>query len=310
MKSSLYKPLFLLVFLLSTFHCFAQSFTVAIIIKNQPNQQILLGIVNGDNIIPVDSAFAENELVRFSLPANAITGMYQLNMGQTKYARVMKEPPQTLNFVFNNENIILETDFDSPQTSTRVIQSKENTIWFSFKRKIDELKTQIFILEKELNSYWENKKNEKAINKANEYNQLQIERDLYVSEFIKGDTNLFATQLIKAFKTPILDGYLTKEQRNKQFQKQFFSSLDFNNEALIYSQAYTDNIFNFLISFNNIKFNQQERETAYKKAVDDILENTKQNKLVYIFISNYLVHGFEVLEMKSLTNYIKEKQQL
>jgi hypothetical protein len=172
---------------------------------------------------------------------------------------------------------------------------------------MDELKFQIGILEKEVNSYWENEQNEKAIHTANEYNQLQIERDLYVSEFIKGDTSLFSTQLIKAFKTPILDGYLTKEQRKEQFQKQFFRGLDFKNDALIFSQAYTDNIFNFLISFNDGNFNQQQREIAYKKAVDIILENTNKNKEVYEFISNYLVYGFKVLQMESLVEYIEGK---
>jgi len=40
--------------------------------------------------------------------------------------------------------------------------------------------------------------------------------------------------------------------------------------------------------------------------VDIIFENTNKNKAVYEFISNYLVHGFKVLKMESLVQYIEE----
>jgi len=38
--------------------------------------------------------------------------MYRLILGKTTYAKVMDEPPQQLDFIYNNEDLIFETDFE------------------------------------------------------------------------------------------------------------------------------------------------------------------------------------------------------
>jgi hypothetical protein len=168
------------------------------------------------------------------------------------------------------------------------------------------INTDINLLEKEVNLYWKKKENDKAIKAANQYNQLQIERDLLITELAKENSNLFVSQLQEALKSPILDGYLTEEERKKEFQNKLFKTLSFNNEALIYSQIYSDKIFEYLISYNDKSYSTQEREAAYKIAIDIILENTSQNKVVNSFISEYLIDGFELLNMNNLITYIKE----
>jgi hypothetical protein len=73
--------------------------------------------------------------VRWQFPGNAVPGMYRLVFGQTVYARVMNEAPQQLDFIFNNENIILETNFTAPQDSLLVVLSEENRVWFGFSQR-------------------------------------------------------------------------------------------------------------------------------------------------------------------------------
>ena len=306
MKRYAFNLVCILLLVIGSYFSAAQPYSIGIIIKNQPNNPIILGAVKGDNFIAVDSAFAENELVRFSLPDNANTGMYRLIFGQTKYANLMGESPQYLDFIFNKEEIVLETDFDSPETNTRVIQSAENEIWFRFKKKEKELKQQLNELEKEVNYLWSAEKTDQAIDKANEYNQLQIERDLFITQIIKKAGSHYAAQLIQTFQEPLLDGYLTKAQRNELFQREYLKSMDFTDESLIYSQAYTDKVFQYLLSYNQREFTQQQRESAYIKAVDIILSNANKNEKVYEFIQEYLIHGFGVLKLDKVVKYIQE----
>ena len=123
----------------------AQSYSLQVSIKNQPDNPVVLGTIRGDKFTPVDTLVLQevalghlpNQLkkVNWQFPVNATPGMYRLVLGQTTYARVMGESPQQLDFVFNNENIILETDFKAPQESLVVVLSDENRVWFDFLKK-------------------------------------------------------------------------------------------------------------------------------------------------------------------------------
>jgi hypothetical protein len=135
MKKISYKFLLIVLFALSGTAVFAQPYSIGTIIKNPPTTPIILGIVQGDNFTAIDSTFAKNGLIRFTFPTDAKTGMYRLILGYTKYAKVMNEPPQQLDFIFNKEDVVLETNYKHPESETRVIQSAENEIWYAYKAK-------------------------------------------------------------------------------------------------------------------------------------------------------------------------------
>jgi hypothetical protein len=118
---------------------------------------------------------------------------------------------------------------------------------------------------------------------------------------------LFAAQMIKNQRQPLLDGFLTPEERKASYKKEFFKTLDFADATLINSSVYTDNIFNYLVSYNNPMFTQKQREAEYIKALDVIVPNIRQNDEVYRFIMGYLVHGFNVLKMDNVISYISKK---
>ena len=306
MLNFFHKYIFAITLLFIAMVNFAQPHSIGIIIKNQPDNQIVFGALKGDDFIAIDTAFAEKELVRFELPKGANVGMYRIIMGQTSYAKVMNEAPQQLDFIFNNEDIVLETDFKSPETNTKVIQSEENGIWFNFIKKEKFIKQDLNEREKEVNYYWAKDDTDNAIKSATEYNQLQLEYDLFVTSTAKQYEGRFAAKLISNFREPLLDGYLTESQRKELFQKDFFKALDFTDEALMNSQVYTDNVFNYLISYNDIGITSKQREQEYIKAVDIILTNTNKNEKVYEFVLKYLVHGFEVLQLENVIEYIAE----
>ncbi|NOR74866.1 MAG: hypothetical protein GQ525_06885, partial [Draconibacterium sp.] len=300
------KSILILVFAFISTICSAQPYSIAVIIKNQPDNIIILGAIKGDNFIVIDSAFAEKELVRFNLPKDAQSGMYRIKMGLTPYAKIMSEAPQQLDFIFNNESIVLETDFKSPETKTKVIESEENEIWFDFIKKEQFIKQDLEEREKEVNYYWAKDETDEAVKAATEYNQLQIEYNLFIAETTEKNNSTFAAKLISTFAEPLLDGYLTEIQRKELFQKEYFKTLDFTDESLMNSQGYTNNIFKYLISYNKKGLTQKQREKEYIKATDIILANTNKNEKVYEFVLKYIVHGFEVLKLENVITYIAD----
>lgn len=297
---------FLLMCLMNTLN--AQDYSIDIILKNPPENTIYLGTVKGDDYTIIDSTKVTDELIQFKLNENSVRGMYRIKFGYTSERNKQNDVPQTLDFIFNLENIVLESDFYSPETDARVIQSTENKTWLRFKKRENEFSKKLATQENELNYNWTVNNSEKAIEIASEYNQLQMERDLFITQTFKADSNLFAAKLIKTFREPLLDGYLTKAQRNEVFQKEYLKMLDFGDESLINSQVYTDKIFNYLMSFNQSSFTQQQREEAYSRAVENVFEQTNKNKAVFVFIKKYLIHGFEVLQMPKIVEQVSGKE--
>ncbi len=310
----------------------AQSYTIQIDIKNQPFDVVLAGIVRGDNFIASDSlklstantGNSSYKTITWSFPPNAPRGIYRVVFGQTTYARVMSEPPQQLDFIFSEENIHFITDFKAPVDSLKVIQSEENLVWFSFikkgreyRQKLDELEMEINYYQKKLDEVSSGTNEEdktriegKAVQVANEFNQLQMEREMFISQTIRNSEDLFVAKLINASREPFRDGYLTEVERNQSYRNEFLRYIDFSDEALISSRILTDKIFNYLVTYNQREYSHEQRENAYIKAVDAILQKVEvdagKEGEMYEFVLGYLVDGFEGLEMEKVLKWIAD----
>ena len=307
-----------------TFFSVAQPFTLEIEIKNQPVNNITIGKISGDDFIPLDTLLVHlkkqgNSNIKaatFTFPDDAQTGMYRIILGQTTYAKIMGDDPQQLDFIYNKEDLILETDFAAPNDSLLVVLSEENRIWFTFLQAEKKFQEDLNEVEQEMD-YYRNSFEAKADTSiadndfkwkaaVNNYNSLQKQRDNLITEIANRNPRLFATKMIKMYREPFLDGNLSSSERKKIFQNNFFNGLDFNEEAMINSTVYTDRIFYFLTSYNQKGFTRAQLENEYLPAVDAVLSNTNQNQRVYEFILKYLIHGFEVLKMEKVLDYIKE----
>lgn len=285
---------------------FPQEYSIEVFIDNQPDNFIVFGAVKGDSFTPIDSTFIypESRKVIFRLPADSHPGFYRIVLGKTPYARVMNEPPQQFDFIFNRENIVLKTDFKEPLKKMEVLESAENGVWFEYLAKNRVLKEEIETLEKEIELFRSRNDKANTDKKINDYNTLQLARDMYITELVKMHGDLLAASAIYNQRLPVLDGFLSPEERKKVFQTDFFKPLDFTDERLIYSTIYTDRIFEYLVSYNNPEFTKEQREAAYIAALDVIFPAIRKNDKVYHFIRDYLLHGFRVLQLQKVISYI------
>lgn len=287
----------------------AQTFTVEVQLKNQPENTIIFGSVSGDDFTAIDSTSLKQSFgkVKFTFPPDAHPGVYRISLGATRAGKILNEPPQFFDFIFDNENLVFDTDFKAPVDNLKVIKSKENTAWFVFLAKDKVIRQNIEILANEIDNFWLKGDTAKIILKANDYNQLQMEREMFITKTLEENRGLFASLMIKNLREPLLDGFLTTNERKMVYKKEFLKTVDFTDPLLINSSVYTDNIFKYLIVYNQYDFNQKQRESEYIKALDIIVPNIKSNDEVYRFLMGYLVHGFEVLDLKNVISYISKK---
>jgi len=308
LKNIVYSFLGLLAVLSISGNLLAQTFTVEVQIKNQQAGNIIFGSIKGDDFTAIDSTSLRQSVgkIKFAFPENAHPGVYRIIFGLTPAAKILNEPPQQLDFIFDNENLVFDTDFKAPVENLKVIQSKENSVWYEFLAKDDIIRQNIKMIEDKIDN---NRLtgNSNVTDLANEYNQLQMERDMFVVQTSQESKGLFVSQMIKNLRVPVLDGYLTLDERKLSFKKEFFKLLDFSDPALINTTIYTDNIFKYLVIYNQYDFTQKQREDEYIKALDIIVPNIKSNDEVYRFLMDYLIHGFNVLQLENVLGYISKK---
>ncbi|HKJ77918.1 MAG TPA: TlpA disulfide reductase family protein [Prolixibacteraceae bacterium] len=322
MKKFVFTIIVIAAFAALSLQTFSQSLTLEILLKNQPGNFVVLGKVSGDNFYPVDTLFlrrgqeATTKKADYTFPINAGPGMYRLVLGKTTYAKVMDEAPQQFDFIFNNEDLIFETDFEMPVENLLVVLSEENRVWFEFLQKEKIIQDKLEESAMEMDYYGTGLKQEAGSGSGkNEgkweaavemYNSLQVQREEFINEMIARNPGLFATKLIKMYREPFINGNHSKEKRNEVFRKEYFNLHDFSDESLMNSSVYTDKVFQYLTSYNHPGFTKTQLEKEYIKAVDVVLTNVNKNPKVYEFILGYLVHGFEVLKMDYVLNYIAD----
>ena len=287
----------------------AQTFTVEVQLKNQPNNTIIFGWVKGDDFTVIDSTSLEQSFgkVKFTFPQDTHPGVYRINLGTTTAGRILNELPQFFDFIFDNENLVFDTDFKAPVDNLKIIKSKENTAWFAFLAKDKLIRQNIEKLANEIDDSWLKGDKDKVIAKANDFNHLQMERDMFISKTLDENRGLFASLMIKNLREPLRDGYLTPAERKQAYKNEFLKTVDFIDPLLINSSIYTDNIFKYLVNYNQYDFTKKQREAEYTKALDMIVPNIKHNEDVYRFLMGYLVHGFEVLDMDNVISYMSKK---
>jgi thiol-disulfide isomerase/thioredoxin len=329
------KKLYLSVFLfLILFQLAAQPFKLQVNIKNHPFNIVAVGAVRGDRFILSDSLLTQNIILRgvpvktvtWNFPADARPGVYRIVLGQTTYARVMNEPPQQVDFIFNGEDIRFETDFKYPADSLRLFQSEENKVWFEFIQKEKELNDKLSELDKEEAYYLSvlaKAESSDSISKekiadlkaslmqvVNHFNQIQMQRNEFITRTAEENNTLFISHLIKCYREPFRDGFLTPEERKASFQKAYLGYIDFSDESLVQSSVLTDKLFKYLVTFNQKGYTQDQRQNEYIKAVDAIMADVKmeagESSEVYEFVVDYLVSGFEGLKMDKVLGWISD----
>ncbi len=272
---------------------------------------VVLGRVEGDRFIALDTCVLDEGRVRFLLSEDDVQGVYRFNLGQTLVAEVMNEPAQLLDFVFNREQLIsLETDFLAPVDSVQVLVSEENRLWFefikkekSYKKQKKDLEVQINYFQTQEDSYYTPERRKTLVS---DFNRLQKERDSLILSLCAKYPEKLVTCLITCYREPFLDGNTSLQERKDEYKASFYKTFSTHDERLIYSPVYTEKTFAYLMSYAEAGLPKKAFEDALKPAVDSILFHASSNDRLYDFVLDYLIRGFEKLDLMDLQVYLAE----
>jgi len=296
----------LLSFLLSVVSVglFSQTYSIKAHISHLPVNKIVLTRIHGDDLYTVDSLIASGEKFIFNLPKDSPVGLYRIILGKTKRAEFMGGAPQSLDLIFNQENITLNSDFNFPADSLEIIESGENKIYYSFLKQYDQLESRIQQVYPIIINY--PKSTEFFKSAVDEFHNLQKEQQKLIDEYSLEYPGTYASRIIKIYRTPFLDGTWTEMERVLYMREHFFDGLDFDDKLLLNSNIYTKKIIDYLSLYRNPNLVQSEQEDLFIKAVDKILSSTNKDRDIYGFILNYLVKGFEKFKFEKVLTHIAD----
>ena len=232
--------------------------------------------------------------IEFILPSNAHTGMYRLVIG----------PKQFLDFVFNQENVELETNYNAPRDSLKVISSIENTLWSDYinffsllNRKQDNISRLLAVYETTDPFYAELEIELTRIQ--------QIDPESLTRKIIADHPNSYVARFLKAELSSEVPTGLSYTEELEYLHEHFFDNIDFNDSDLIYSPPLMAKVQSFF-GLCQQAYTPKEVEAKMIEGVNRLLSLAAVNDEIYKFIVDQIYTIFERSEFETFFAYFTE----
>ena len=268
--------------------------TVTIKINNLDDVKAALSSLQGEKLSLVDSISSDKKgEFSFSLK-DKHPGFYRLQFSKNK----------SLDFLFDNEDVELETDASSIFDSLKVLKSESNKIYYEFVKLNKEYKTKTELLQLILARY----------PKDDDYYQTTKEKLIQVQEDYLNFVNVtsqtnpksFIARYVRSSQLPVIDTEIPFDKQLVYLKTHALDNVNFYDADLIYSDAFTNKTIEYLTYYRNPQLPLELLEKEFMSAVDSILNKAKVNSIVYQHIVEYLLDGFKKFGFDNVLNYIVE----
>jgi thiol-disulfide isomerase/thioredoxin len=128
----------------------------------------------------------------------------------------------------------------------------------------------------------------------------------FIDKLIAENKNSWTAKIIRQRKPLYFPPELNEYDRRMFARDHFFDHVDFTDVDLVRSNVYTTLAIEYISLYSNPNLNQAQLEDEFIKAVDKIMIETMNNSLIYEFIVEYLVGGFEKFHFEKVLDYIAD----
>lgn len=264
-------------------------------ITGYEEKQMLFSSIYGHLETAIDTIKTdENGHFKIILPKNSTTGLYRLNLRTQEY----------LDLIFNKENIKFNTIVTGLIDSIQFSETKENKIYYDFYKKSKQDHYKIELLTPLLNYFpMEDSFYMEIVNKLKN-TQANILTEI---NKIKSDQkNTFASKLILSEIDPILYWNPTAIDQKKYLKNHFLDYIDFNDLTLMNSDIFASKAIQFISIYGDKNLNREQQGEEFIKAIDILLSEASVNKIVFDYIFEYIVEGFERFDYENVMTHISE----
>jgi peroxiredoxin len=255
-------------------------------------KKAVLASLSGEKISFIDSISVNNKReFDFKLEKHN-SGIYRLKFNNKNW----------LDFIYDNEDAEIETNANNISDSLKVIKSKSNKIYYEFIKLNKDYKTKSELLQLILARY----PKEDDYYQATKEKLIQVQEDYFhfVNVIAQAIPNSFIARYVGSAQLPVIDTSILSEQQLTFLKTHALDNVDFNDDGLIYSDAFTNKTIEYLTYYRNPQLPLELLEKEFMSAIDTILGKAKVNDIVYTHIVEYLLDGFKKFGFDNVINYI------
>ncbi|MEI8005925.1 MAG: redoxin domain-containing protein [Bacteroidota bacterium] len=291
------RKVLLAFFLFASLFCLSQNLLDGTI-HNLGKSRIYLLSIYGEKTRVVDSTLSDS-LGRFHimLPPSRIPGLYRIGWSKAG----------TVNLILNAEDVKFETWATSSEDSLKIISSTENQILrlFNVRGRINQSKLELLMPVVDFYPV----KDEFYSRIVNEFETIQKTQQVFLDSMVREYPATFAIRMQKVLQTPYIPGSLTSNARMDYLKQHYWDKVDFNDTALLRSNAFADKVISYLAIYQNNRLNQKQLEAEFIKAVTIALGAASVYPETYKFMLDYLVGGFDKYHFDDVITYIADNFQ-
>jgi len=267
-------------------------------IANLPQKTLYLLNFYGEKNTVVDSARTDaSGAFSFSLPSSLSPGMYRLNWSKDKF----------IDLVYNRENIRLQTHAEHPGDSLRILESAENSLFYSFTAIDRTNKMKMELLQPVIDYYPQ--QDTFYAQASTEYETVQKNQEAILDSLKKTNPGSYTIRLFELYHTPYLPAALPAEFRLTFLKQHYFDRTDFSDTALLRSNGWANKAISYLALYSDNRYTQKQLEAEFIKAATFMLNAASVNPDVFKFLLDYLVSGFDKYHFEDVITYLAENYQ-
>lgn len=281
----------------------AQSYKISGNIKGYDGKIYLFSYF-GERKILIDSSIVNKGDFQLNVKENSPVGMYKIAFFKEFQARYQGDKEVYFDLIFNKENIFFTTDATNIQDSLKFIQSEENKILYDYMRNDAKVWHQLQAMSQAYTSLDEKDSFRKVMEEK--YNQLRAKHNVYTENLLVKNLNTFAFRYIKSTRSVMPPIGLNDVEMQGFIKTHYFDFIDFKDTNLLYSDLFTTHSFGFVKLSIDYGIAKPEQQKKFIAAIDTIFSKAKANDRVFSMIRNYIIKGFEYLDMEIVLSHIAE----
>ena len=289
------KKYILLILIFQFTLAYSQEYNLKINIKNLPDKEVYLANFYGDKTSIIDTVQPDTTgNFSFLMRKNYYPGMYRIFLNKEVF----------FDIIYNYEDIEIESLYESLYDSLNVITSTENALYYDFLKTMNDYRRKFELLSP-LSDYYPRTDTFFQDVRA-KYIGIQADIQIYLNARIEQYGDAWVTKIMKIKKPLFYDPSLDEFGRREFTIEHYFDNIDFTDVDLVRSNAYTTIAIEYMSLYSNPNLTQDQLENEFIKAVDKIMYEAMDNSIIYEFIVDYLVGGFERFHFDKVLDYIAE----
>ncbi len=290
----------LLLYCLIALH--GQSWVIQGSIENAEEGPVLLASYYGDRFRVVDSMDTRSGSFYFILSEDSPSGIYRIIYADR--AEGIRTQNRFVEFIFNRENIEIIVSSRDGGPLPYFEGSVENQVYTGFMNFEMEYEERLMTVYRQL--YPAPTGEDEYDAEARRYNELQGGRIHYMDSITSLYPELYAVRIMNAFRSPLIPGEMKHLQRIDTLKQCFFDHAAIDDPLLLYAPVYTFKLIDYLSLYKADTLSREQQEKEFIKAVDHIMVNVSNQKELRAFVVDFLLEGFESLDMEQVQMHIAD----